>query len=95
MPRSVPCSVRLPHRCRVLFRLADDVPGVYNTRYPSKNAEQYVDEEVGATSTSHCDRKEGQPYREEVEKDRALRVVSKAQVSCCSGVLLCLKAFRH
>jgi hypothetical protein len=53
---------------------------VDDTRYPTENAEKYIDQEVSATPSAHCDRQEGKPYRKEVEKDGALRTVSKAQL---------------
>jgi hypothetical protein len=45
---------------------------VDDTRDPTKNAEQDVDEKICATPSSHCDRQEGNPYRKEIEKDSTL-----------------------
>jgi len=56
----------------MLFRLANDIPRVNDSRNPSQDAKQEVDEEICAAAAPYGDGQKWKPYCEEVEEDCAL-----------------------
>lgn len=64
-------AFHLSHGSGNLLGLADDVPGVNDTRDPGETAKEDVDQEVSATATLHEDGHERHEDGQEVEKNIA------------------------
>lgn len=84
-PPSRPHALRPPQTRRLLphlLRLRNDIPRMQHARYPPQDAQQHVDEQIGAAPTAQKHGHERHPDGEEVEQDGGLL---RVRYACICG----------